>query len=116
MPHMFPALLSLVLAATLTTGADSSPDAITITAVPSTFTPAKITIQRGVTTKLIFKHTEGVHAIESADLGIPKTVLSPDKDVTIDVTPAKDGTFVLHCEIVCGPDHDTMTLTVAVEG
>jgi cytochrome c oxidase subunit II len=113
---MFPVLLSLVLAATLTLVADNAPDALTITAVPSTFTPAKITIQRGVTTKLIFAHTEGVHAIESADLGIPKTILSPDKDVTIDVTPAKDGTFVLHCEVVCGPDHKTMTLTIIVEG
>ena len=84
--------------------------------MPSAFAPSKITIQRGITTKLVFSHTEGVHQIESADLGIPRTMLIPDKDVTLDVTPPKDGTFVLHCEIVCGQDHKTMTLTVTVEG
>lgn len=109
-------LLSLVLAATMATVADNAPNAVTITDIPSTFTPAKITIERGVTTKLVFTHTEGVHAIESADLGIPKTILSPDKDVTIDVTPDKDGTFVLHCEVICGPDHNKMALAVTVEG
>jgi heme/copper-type cytochrome/quinol oxidase subunit 2 len=113
---MLNVLLPFALAVAVTTAANNTPNALTITAVPSTFTPAKITIQRGVTTRLVFQKTEGLHAIESTDLGIPKTVLSPDKDVTIDVTPAKDGTFVLHCEVVCGPDHNTMTLTVTVEG
>ena len=112
---MFPALLSLVLATAYATVADSTPDVVTITAVPSTFTPSKITLHRAVTTKLVFTHTQGVHAIESDALGIPKTVLSPDKDVTIDVTPSTDGTYVLRCEIVCGQDHSSMALTVRVE-
>ncbi len=99
---MFPVLLAVV-------------SAITITAVPSTFTPSTITLHRGVTSELVFSHTQGVHAIESPELGIPKTVLSPGKDVTIDVTPSKDGTYVLHCEIICGQDHDSMALTVKVE-
>lgn len=113
---MFPVLFPIVLAAAYATVADNAPDAVTITAVPSTFTPSTITLHRGVTTKLVFAHTQGVHAIESDDLGIPKTVLSPDKDVTVNVTPSKDGTFVLHCEVPCGPDHATMALTVTVEG
>src|ERR1700739_3226777 len=100
---MFPVLLAVA-------------SAITITAVPSTFSPTTITLHRGVTTELVFSHTQGVHAIESDALGIPRTTLSPGKDVTIDVTPSKDGTFVLHCEIVCGQDHDSMALTVNVEG
>lgn len=112
---MFPVLLPIVLATSFSTVADNAPDAVTITAVPSTFTPSKITLHRGVTTKLIFTHTEGVHAIESDALGIPNTVLSSGKDVTIDVTPTKDGTYVLHCEIVCGQDHSSMALTVNVE-
>ena len=112
---MLPVLLPIVLATAYATVAQNASDAVTITAVPSTFTPSKITLHRGVTTKLIFTHTEGVHAIESEALGIPNTVLSPGKDVTIDVTPAKDGTYILRCEIVCGQDHDSMMLTVKVE-
>jgi heme/copper-type cytochrome/quinol oxidase subunit 2 len=113
---MFPVLLPIVLATAYAMVADNTPDAVSITAVPSTFTPSTITLHRGVTTKLVFMHTQGVHAIESDALGIPKTILSPDKDVTIDVTPSHDGTYVLRCEIVCGPDHDSMALTVHVEG
>ena len=113
---MFPVLLPIVLATAYVTLADNTPDAVTITAVPSTFTPSTITLHRGVTTKLIFTHTQGVHAIESDALGIPKTILSPDKDVTVAVTPSADGTYVLRCEIVCGQDHNSMTLTVRVEG
>lgn len=118
MARMFPVLLPIVLATAFAhaTVADNAPDAVTITAVPSTFTPSKITLHRGVTTKLVFSHTQGVHAIESDALGIPKTVLSPDKDVTINVTPSQDGTYVLKCEIVCGQDHDSMALTINVEG
>jgi heme/copper-type cytochrome/quinol oxidase subunit 2 len=87
---------------------------ITITAVPSTFTPDKITLHAGVKTTLVFSHTEGVHAIESSDLGIPPTTIAEGKDVSVDVTPAKPGTYVLHCEVVCGPDHKNMSLTVNV--
>jgi heme/copper-type cytochrome/quinol oxidase subunit 2 len=31
------------------------------------------------------------------------------------VTPSKAGTYVLHCEIVCGEQHDSMALTITVE-
>ncbi|MBV8638239.1 MAG: cupredoxin domain-containing protein [Candidatus Eremiobacteraeota bacterium] len=113
---MFPVLLPIVLATAYAMVADNAPDAVTITAVPSTFTPSSITLHRGVPAKLIFSHTEGVHEIESDELGIPKTILAPGKDVTIDVTPDKDGVYTLRCEIVCGPDHDKMALTVHVEG
>jgi cytochrome c oxidase subunit 2 len=90
-------------------------DSIQITAVPSKFTPDSITLHQGVTTKLEFTHTQGVHAIESADLGIPPTTIAEGKDLVIEVTPKKAGTYVLHCEVFCGPDHEHMTLTVTVE-
>jgi cytochrome c oxidase subunit 2 len=95
--------------------AASAEDTIKIIAVPSKFTPDTITLHQGVTTKLEFTQTDGVHAIESADLGIPVTTIASGKDVVIEVTPQKAGTYVLHCEVFCGPDHEHMTLTVHVE-
>ena len=89
-------------------------ETITIVAVPSKFTPATITLHRGVTTKLVFAQTQGVHGIQSDDLGIPQTTLEPGKDVSLEVTPQKAGTYVLHCQIVCGEDHANMTLKVIV--
>ena len=96
-------------------GVSDPSSTIEITAVPSKFTPDTIVLHAGQTTRLDFKNVEGVHGIESSDLGVPQTVLSPGKDTTVDVTPSKPGTYVLHCQIVCGTDHPNMTLTVKVE-
>jgi heme/copper-type cytochrome/quinol oxidase subunit 2 len=41
-------------------------------------------------------------------------VIEPGKGVTIDVTPTKPGTYVLHCAILCGAGHENMILTIVV--
>jgi len=101
-----------LLCSIATASADSD---IEIHAVPSTFTPNVVKVHAGVVSHLKFTGTEGVHEIESSELGIPATTLAPGKDVVVDVKPAKPGTYVLHCEIVCGEDHDKMALTIVVE-
>ena len=104
------------LSTALTLSAESSSgNNIDITAVPSTFTPNHVILHVGQTTTLHFSHTEGVHSIASSDLGIDSTIISAGKDVAVSVTPQKAGTFVLHCGVVCGADHDNMSLTVTVE-
>ena len=114
---MFSALaLSAALSLTLpATASDVATDStVQIEAVPSSFNPGTITIHTGVTTKIAFVRTQGVHEIESRDLGIPQTMLTPGKDVTVEVTPKKPGTYLLHCEIVCGDDHENMVLKIVV--
>lgn len=108
------ALLSLLPSIGMA-GAAGDPATIQIVPVVSKFNPDKITLRAGVTARLEFTRTEGVHAIQSAQLGIPLTTLAPGKDVVIEVTPQKAGTYVLHCEVICGTDHENMTLTVSVE-
>ncbi len=88
---------------------------IDLTASNWKFTPNAIVLHVGETTQLRITATEGVHGIKSDELGIPQTVLPPGKVVTIDVTPKKVGTYILHCTIMCGPGHDNMTLTIKVE-
>ncbi len=78
------------------------------------FAPATITLHVGQTTRLRLTSTEGVHGIQSKDLGIPLTAMEPGKFVTINVTPKKAGKYVLHCAIVCGAGHENMVLTVIV--
>jgi heme/copper-type cytochrome/quinol oxidase subunit 2 len=58
--------------------------------------------------------SESVHGIASDELGIPKTVILPNKITEVSFTPKKIGTYVLHCLIVCGPGHEDMMLTVQV--
>lgn len=79
------------------------------------FTPSTITLHVGETTTLRLTSTEGVHGIKSEDLSIPLTTIAPGKFVTVDVTPKKAGTYTLPCEIMCGPGHANMKLTVVVE-
>src|SRR5205807_10465259 len=78
------------------------------------FTPDAITLHVGETTQVRLTSTEGVHGIKSEDLGIPQTMLIPGKFATLNVTPKKAGTYVLHCAIICGPGHEKMTLTIKV--
>jgi cytochrome c oxidase subunit 2 len=87
---------------------------ITITASNWKFTPSTIKLREGATTQLRLTAAEGVHGIKSDELGIPLTAIPPGKFVTVNVTPKKSGTYVLHCAIMCGPGHDKMALTVVV--
>ncbi|HEY9086151.1 MAG TPA: cupredoxin domain-containing protein [Candidatus Tyrphobacter sp.] len=78
------------------------------------FTPSTIELHVGQTTTLRLTSSEGVHGLQSAELGIPQTTIMPGSWRTVDVTPTKAGTYVLHCSIVCGAGHPNMTLTVHV--
>lgn len=78
------------------------------------FTPDKITIPVGEPTTLRMTTTSGVHGIKSDDLGIPMTTIPNGKVVEVTFTPKKAGTYVLHCQIFCGPGHSDMALTIVV--
>ena len=78
------------------------------------FTPAKITIPVGEPSTLRMTTTSGVHGIMSDELGIPMTTIPNGKVVEVTFTPKKTGTYVLHCQIVCGPGHADMALTIVV--
>jgi len=78
------------------------------------FTPATITIPVGEPTTLRLTTTSGVHGIKSDDLGIAMTTIPNGKVIEVTFTPKKAGTYVLHCQIFCGPGHADMALTVVV--
>jgi len=78
------------------------------------FVPAKITIPLGEPTTLRLTSTQGVHGIQSDDLGIPQTTIANGKTVTVTFTPKKAGTFIVHCSVFCGSGHADMTLTIVV--
>jgi len=78
------------------------------------FTPAVIEGHVGEATLLRFTSSEGVHGVESSEIGLPKTTIVPGKVVEATFTPKKAGTFLVHCTIVCGDGHDKMAFTVKV--
>ncbi|GAC1413784.1 MAG: hypothetical protein NVSMB64_24070 [Candidatus Velthaea sp.] len=95
-------------------GITSAHPSVDVVASNWKFTPAKIEAHVGEATTLILTSSEGVHGIESAELGIPKTMILPEKLTDIKFTPQKAGTYELHCTIVCGAGHEKMLLTVQV--
>jgi heme/copper-type cytochrome/quinol oxidase subunit 2 len=92
----------------------SSHPSIDIVASNWKFTPGTITVHLNEPTTLRLTSSEGVHGIESADLGIPKTTILPNRFVTVAFVPKKLGTYKVFCAIICGAGHATMTLVVKV--
>jgi cytochrome c oxidase subunit II len=111
--------LSLVVglaavAATIPTAASAHPS-IDVAVANWKFTPSTITIPVGEPTTLRLTTTSGVHGIKSDELGIPMTTIPNGKVVEVTFTPKKAGTYVLHCQIFCGPGHADMALTIVVK-
>jgi heme/copper-type cytochrome/quinol oxidase subunit 2 len=116
---------ALIIGLALTTGIGFMPAALSAAkqapvvnisaTADQTFSPSTITLHRGVPITLRFASTGGVHGIASPDLGIPATMILPDKPVSFALTPKKAGTYVLPCTIVCGAHHADMHLTVNVK-
>jgi cytochrome c oxidase subunit II len=80
-----------------------------------TFVPDHVVLFAGKAQTLRFSSTGGVHGVRSKDLGMPPTMIGPDKPVSVNVTPKKVGTYSVPCAIVCGPGHADMALTVEVK-
>lgn len=103
---------ALLLAPVL--AASAEPTTIAIVASNWKFTPSSIDLHAGVPTTLKLSSSEGVHGLESPDLGVAKTMLMPGSTTSVVVTPKKTGTYVLHCAVMCGAGHADMALTVHV--
>jgi|SRR5579862_5032852 len=105
------ALAALIITPAIPAGANPSID---IVASNWKFTPSTIVLHVGETTTLRVTSSEGVHGLQSDDLGISSTMIMPGKYTSVTVTPKKAGKYVLHCAIMCGAGHADMTLTVNV--
>ncbi|HEV2737584.1 MAG TPA: cupredoxin domain-containing protein [Candidatus Elarobacter sp.] len=79
------------------------------------FAPDHVVLHAGKRQTLSFTSTGGVHGIASTALGIPATMITADKPVSVTVTPKKTGTYKLPCTIVCGAGHADMALTIVVK-
>jgi cytochrome c oxidase subunit II len=79
------------------------------------FAPDHVVLHVGKRQTLRFTSTGGIHGVASKDLGIPPTMITADKPVSVNVTAKKAGTYKIPCTIVCGPGHADMALTVDVK-
>ena len=109
-------VLAIAIAGVLSTrpAVSSADSSIDIVVKNWSFTPSTVKARVGKPVVLRFTDSEGVHGVENADLGIPKTTIVPGKVTEVSFTPKTAGTFPVHCAIVCGEGHDKMLLTVHV--
>lgn len=116
MKKLFIAFVALVACATMINvkPATAHPT-IDIVASNWKFTPDTITLKAGEAQELRLTSSEGVHGIQSDELGIAQTTITPGAFNTVTVTAKKPGTYVVHCSVVCGAGHPDMKLTVKVE-
>ncbi len=109
------ALTLLFGASSIPASASDAPQVFTINASATTlFTPDQITVHAGQPVELKLVGKDGVHEIASSELGIPSTLITPGSTKTVTFTPAKAGTYTLHCLIPCGPGHTKMAITIKV--
>ena len=87
---------------------------VTITASNFKFTPAVVTLKKGVETTLHLKAAEGAHGLNVPEIGLPNTVITAAGS-TVKVKPAKAGTFTAHCALVCGAGHAQMAMKFIVK-
>ena len=113
------ALFAAVTAAVPASAAKPQPKVLPVINVVATadqkFAPDHVVLHVSKRQTLRFTSASGVHGIASADLGIPSTMITPDKPASVSVTPKKTGTYKIPCSIVCGPGHADMALTVEVK-
>lgn len=107
--------LGLSLSVSIPLTASAAPQVITINAsATALFSPSQIIVHAGQPVELKFVGQSGVHSIQSSELGIPDTTITPGSTQTVTFTPTKVGTYTLHCAIPCGPSHDKMAIIIKV--
>lgn len=109
----------LATAAVSPAAAKPAPKALPIVSIVATadqkFVPDHVVLHVGKPQTLRFTSTGGVHGVESKELGLASTTITPDKPVSVSLIPKKAGTYKVPCSIVCGPGHADMALTVDVK-
>jgi cytochrome c oxidase subunit II len=94
----------------------SAHEPIDVVAANWKFTPNTITVHVGETQTIRVTSSEGVHGLQSDELGVKQAVIAPNKFTIVTFTaPSKPGTYKIHCSIPCGAGHNDMVLTIQVE-
>ena len=86
---------------------------IKVTAKRFDYTPAEITLKRGVPVVLEFTSQDVVMGFNVPDLGA-RTDVVPGRVTRVRLVPDKVGSFTFYCDIFCGTGHEDMSGTIVV--
>ena len=85
-----------------------------LTAKQFAFEPSIIEVNKGDKVRLIVTSTDVPHGIAIPEYGINER-LDPGKEVKIEFTAEKEGTFTAFCSVFCGSGHSSMKGKIVVK-
>ena len=109
----FIAVILVAGLASFGTSADQPEQVIKITAKKFEYSPAEVTVKKGVPVTLEFTSLDRVHGFNCPDLGI-RTDIVPEKVSRVHFVPQEPGTFEYYCDVFCGDGHEDMTGKIIV--
>ncbi len=86
---------------------------VTLSATSFEFSPATVTVKKGVPVKLTITAQDVPHGFSLPEFGIQRD-LNPGKAEVIEFTPDKAGSFTFACSVFCGAGHGGMKGTLVV--
>jgi cytochrome c oxidase subunit II len=93
--------------------APDAPQRIEVSVKKFAYTPAEITLKKGVPVVLVLTTQDVSHGLKFKELDL-NTKIEKGKPTELAFTPDKVGDFVGHCSVFCGSGHGSMTLTLHV--
>jgi cytochrome c oxidase subunit 2 len=105
----------LVGAATIGLRAAAQPEeqVVKILARKFTYSPNKLTLQKGVPVVLELTSADVLMGFNAPDFDVRADVL-PGQVARVRLVPDKVGTFTFLCDIFCGSGHETMSGSITV--
>ncbi len=98
---------------TSTSVAPVSEQVIQVNAHKFSYTPATITLKKGVPVILEFTSSDVVMGFNAPDLKA-HAVIVPSVKTRVRIVPDKEGIFTFFCDIFCGDGHEDMNGTITV--
>lgn len=86
---------------------------VKVTAQRFSYTPAEISLRKGVPTVLELSSLDIVMGFSAPDFGVRADIL-PGRISRVRLKPEKTGRFVFHCDIFCGNGHEDMAGVILV--
>lgn len=110
-----PAISATVQASVAASVSTAQTQEVSMTAKSFEFSPATITVKKGVPVKLTITAEDVQHGFSLPEFGI-RADLNPGEPAIVEFTPDKAGSFTFACNVFCGAGHGGMKGTLVVEG
>jgi cytochrome c oxidase subunit 2 len=85
-----------------------------ITAKQWSFEPSTIEVKKGDKVRLLIKSIDVEHGFALPEFNVNEN-LSPGKEIKVEFTANKTGTFTFYCNVYCGSGHKDMKGTLVVK-